>query len=93
MAEQRVERNLSPILAADVARYSRLIGEDEAGTRARFNALFNELIELTISNLHQRKAGDFEEMIGRYRLLRCRTPRKPAQHYCDRIKRMVEIKA
>ncbi len=34
MAEQRVQRRLAAILAADVAGYSRLMGEDEAGTRA-----------------------------------------------------------
>ena len=35
MADERVERKLAAILAADVAGYSRLMGEDEAGTRAR----------------------------------------------------------
>jgi adenylate cyclase len=37
MAEERVQRRLAAILAADVAGYSRLMGADEAGTRARFN--------------------------------------------------------
>src|SRR5436853_4521963 len=32
MAEDRVERRLAAILAADVAGYSRLMGADEAGT-------------------------------------------------------------
>ncbi len=36
MADERVERKLVAILAADVAGYSRLMGEDEAGTRARY---------------------------------------------------------
>ncbi len=36
MAEERVQRRLAAILAADVVGYSRLIGTDEAGTRARF---------------------------------------------------------
>ncbi len=36
---EEVTRKLTAILAADVAGYSRLMGEDEAGTRARFNAL------------------------------------------------------
>ncbi len=45
MAEKRVQRRLAAILAADVAGYSRLMGEDEAGTRARFNVYLNELIE------------------------------------------------
>src|ERR1700684_3126424 len=41
----RVERRLAAILAADVAGYSRLMGLDEAGTRARLNALRRELID------------------------------------------------
>ena len=50
MAEERVERRLAAILAADVVGYSRLMGEDEAGTRAQFNACVNELIEPAIAN-------------------------------------------
>ncbi len=50
MAEERVERKLAAILAADVAGYSRLMGEDEAGTRARFNAHLHELIEPAIAS-------------------------------------------
>jgi adenylate cyclase len=34
MAEQRIERRLAAILAADVVGYSRLMGADEAGTLA-----------------------------------------------------------
>lgn len=49
MPEERVQRRLSAILAADVVGYSRLIGNDEAGTRARFNAHFNELVEPAIA--------------------------------------------
>jgi len=49
VAEDRVHRRLAAILAADVVGYSRLMGEDEAGTRARFNAHLNELIEPTIA--------------------------------------------
>jgi adenylate cyclase len=37
MAEERVQRRLAAILAADVAGYSRMMGADETGTRARFN--------------------------------------------------------
>ncbi len=50
MADERVERKLAAILAADVAGYSRLMGEDEAGTRARFNAHLHELIEPAIAS-------------------------------------------
>jgi adenylate cyclase len=34
MAEERVERRLAAVLAADVAGYSRLMGIDEEGTLA-----------------------------------------------------------
>ena len=33
--KQSVERRLAAILAADVARYSRLMGADEEGTHKR----------------------------------------------------------
>ena len=41
----RAERKLAAILAADVVGYSRLVGDDEAGTIARLKALRKELIE------------------------------------------------
>ncbi len=50
MAEERVQRRLAAILAADVVGYSRLMGEDEPGTRARFNAHLHELIEPAIAS-------------------------------------------
>ncbi len=34
MSEEGVERKLTTILSADVVGYSRLMGEDEAGTLA-----------------------------------------------------------
>ena len=34
VASERVQRRLAAILAADVAGYSRLMGEDEEGTLA-----------------------------------------------------------
>jgi class 3 adenylate cyclase len=34
MAEERIQRRLAAILAADVVGYSRLMGADEAGTLA-----------------------------------------------------------
>lgn len=37
MAEERVQRRLAAILAADVVGYSRLMGKDEVGTHARYN--------------------------------------------------------
>ena len=50
MAEEHVERKLTAILATDVVGYSRLMGVDEAGTRARFNAHLDELIEPAIAS-------------------------------------------
>ncbi len=49
MAEQRVQRRLAAIMAADVAGYSRLMGEDEEGTLAGLTAHFKELIEPCIA--------------------------------------------
>src|SRR5688572_21730629 len=45
MVTAKVERRLAAILAADVVGYSRLMGEDEAGTLARLTAVRKELIE------------------------------------------------
>ncbi len=45
MAEERVQRRLAAILAADVVGYSRLMGEDEAGTHAQLRTLRRELFE------------------------------------------------
>ena len=44
MAEERVQRRLAAILAADVVGYSRLIEADEEGTRVRLRSLHAELI-------------------------------------------------
>lgn len=44
MSDQKVERRLAAVLAADVVGYSRLIGLDEAGTRARFNDAMDQVI-------------------------------------------------
>ncbi len=38
MAEERVQRRLAAILAADMVGYSRLMGEDETGTLAALNS-------------------------------------------------------
>jgi adenylate cyclase len=47
---ERVERRLTAILAADVVGYSRLMGEDEAGTLARLKQHRRELIDPKISD-------------------------------------------
>jgi adenylate cyclase len=49
LVTERVERRLAAILAADVAGYSRLMGEDEGGTLRQFKAIRAELIDPTIS--------------------------------------------
>src|SRR5262245_2041705 len=49
MAEQRAQRRLAAILAADVAGYSRLVGADEEGTLAAFNHLQQTVIEPAIA--------------------------------------------
>ncbi len=47
MAEERVQRRLAAILAADVVGYSRLMGEDETGT---LNALNLHRAEFELHN-------------------------------------------
>src|SRR5437667_12284248 len=49
MAEERVERRLSAILAADVAGYSRLMGADEEGTLAALKSHRRELFDPKIA--------------------------------------------
>ena len=50
MAEERVQRRLSAILAVDMVGYSRLIGADEEGTIERQRAHRAELIDPQIAN-------------------------------------------
>ena len=45
MAQERVQRRLAAILAADIVGYSRLMGADEAGTLARLKTLRRELLD------------------------------------------------
>ena len=49
MAEERVQRRLAAILAADVVGYSRLIEADEEGTRAHLTSLLTKILELQIA--------------------------------------------
>ncbi len=44
-----MERKLAAILAADVVGYSRLMGEDEAGTLERLKSLRRELVQPRIT--------------------------------------------
>jgi len=48
MAEERIERRLTAILAADVAGYSRLMAADEEGTLAALKTLRREVADPTI---------------------------------------------
>jgi adenylate cyclase len=54
MAEQRAERRLAAILAADVVGYSRLIGADEEGTLNQLRSIRAELIDPKITEHHGR---------------------------------------
>ena len=45
MAQERVQRRLTTILAADVVGYSRLMEQDEAGTMAILKARRKEVLE------------------------------------------------
>ena len=49
MSAERVERRLAAILVADIAGYSRLMGQDETGTLARIRSLRRELIDPKIA--------------------------------------------
>lgn len=49
MAEERVQRRLAAILAADVVGYSRLMGQDEEGTLASLMTHLTELIKPRIA--------------------------------------------
>ncbi len=49
MGSQAVQRRLAAILSADVVGYSRLMGEDEAGTLARLKAHRAECVEPEIA--------------------------------------------
>ncbi len=50
---KEVHRRLAAILAADVVGYSRLIGEDEAGTLAALRAHREELIEPALGDANR----------------------------------------
>jgi adenylate cyclase len=45
MADERVERRLAAVLAADVAEYSRLMGDDEEGTLAALKACRRDILD------------------------------------------------
>jgi TolB-like protein/class 3 adenylate cyclase len=49
LSDERVERRLAAILAADVAGYSRLMGADEEGTLARLKAIRKAIVDPAIA--------------------------------------------
>jgi adenylate cyclase len=49
MAEERIQRRLAAILAADVAAYSRLIGADEVGTLAALRDVWTERLNPAVA--------------------------------------------
>ncbi len=54
MAQERAQRHLAAILAADIVGYSRLMEHDEAGTFDRLRAHWKELFEPEIAKHHGR---------------------------------------
>jgi TolB-like protein len=54
MAEERVQRRLAAILAADVVGYSRLMAQDEVGTLAALRARRKEVLEPLVAQLQGR---------------------------------------
>src|SRR3546814_18451789 len=54
MEPQAIERRLTTILSADVAGYSRLMGEDEAATLAALKTHRKSLIDPKVEQYHSR---------------------------------------
>ena len=54
MAEERAQRRLAAIVAADVAGYSRLMQLDEAGTLAALKTRRSEILQPLVSKHHGR---------------------------------------
>ncbi len=76
MSEQRVQRRLAAILAADVVGYSRLVGADEEGTVATLKHLQQTMIDPLIA-AHQgrivKRTGDgvLMEFVSAVEAVRC----------------------
>jgi TolB-like protein/class 3 adenylate cyclase len=49
LTDERVERRLAAVLAADIAGYSRLMGSNEEGTLAQLKAIRKALVDPTIA--------------------------------------------
>jgi adenylate cyclase len=50
LSDERVERRLAAVLAADIAEYSRLMGADEEGTLARLKAVRKGIVDPAITS-------------------------------------------
>src|SRR5450432_2234932 len=53
-ADQHLTRRLAAILAADVAGYTRLMGEDETGTLLQLNAVWSEVFDPAVAQFRGR---------------------------------------
>ncbi len=86
MPAEPVQRRLAAILAADVAGYSRLMGEDEEGTLATLTAHLQELIEPCIAEHRGRVAKTYRRFpaLGR----ECLSRPTAANRQCGRRKGM-----
>jgi adenylate cyclase len=90
MGDERVERRLAAILAADVTGYSRLVGTDEEGTLAALKALRKSLIDPKITEYRGRivkNTGDgaLVEFASAVDAVRCalETQRAMAERNCS----------
>src|SRR5215475_11393568 len=54
MPEERVQRRLAAILAADVVGYSRLMGVDEEGALAALKARRRDILQPLVTKYHGR---------------------------------------
>jgi adenylate cyclase len=61
MAEKRVHRRLTAILAADVVGYSRMMREDEARTLEQFKVLRKEVFDPRTAGHHGRIVKTIED--------------------------------
>ena len=77
---ERVERRLTAILAADVAGYSRLMGEDEEGTLKRLGAIRSNLVDPKIAEYRGPSSRPPE--MGYWSSSRASSRRSPARWRC-----------
>jgi adenylate cyclase len=66
LTDNRVERRLAAILAADVAGYSRLSGLDEEGTHVRLRERLRDLVDPKISEHHGMVVKNTGDMLAEF---------------------------